>query len=244
MGPRASGAVVTHSYELPGTYTALLTVSDGVLSSPPYPVSVSVVITAADVVTCTDSFDRSNDSAKLGIPDEGACPGGSWMPVVGTLFINANKASSAALKGPHVAVLPSITGMNTVEADFTSIQDNNPSPRFGLVLRQHQNGQSAQNYYLVSRLAGGTTGLRISRIANGVETVLKHVPAPNPVPGRAFRLKGSISGNVLTLYLDGVLKVSASDPNPFESGSVGLYIATGSGPNRSYVADNFSASAE
>ena len=127
-GTSASGVVVTHSYGLPGTYTALLTVSDGVLSSPPYPVSVSVVITAADVVTCTDSFDRSNDSAKLGIPDEGACPGGSWMPVVGTLFINANKASSAALKGPHVAVLPSIAGMNTVEADFTSIQDKDPSP--------------------------------------------------------------------------------------------------------------------
>ena len=136
------------------------------------------------------------------------------MPVVGTLFINANKASSAALKGPHVAVLPSIAGMNqTVEADFTSIQDNNPAPRFGLVLRHHQNAQSAQNYYLVSRLAGGTTGLRISRIVNGVETVLKHVPAPNPVPGTAFRLKGSISGNVLTLDLDGVPKVSASRPD-------------------------------
>jgi hypothetical protein len=167
------------------------------------------------------------------------------MPVVGALFINADKASSAALKGLHVAVLPSITGMNqTVEADFTSIQDNNPSPRFGLVLRHHENSPSARNYYLVSRLAGGTTGLRISRIANGVETVLKHVPAPNPVPGKAFRLKGSISGNVLTLDLDGVPKVSAPDPNvPFGSGSVGLYIATGSG-NRSYVADNFSASAE
>ena len=113
------------------------------------------------------------------------------MPIVGTLFVNANRASNAAVKGPHVAVLPSIAGMNqTVEADFTSIQDNNPAPRFGLVLRHHQNAQSAQNYYLVSRLAGGTTGLRISRIVNGVETVLKHVPAPNPVPGMAFRLKG------------------------------------------------------
>ena len=144
------------------------------------------------------------------------------------------------MKGTHLAVLPSIAGAKqTVEADFTSIQDNNPSPRFGVVLRY----QGPQNYYLVSRLTGGTAGLRISRIADGVETVLKHVPAPNPVPGRGFRLTGSISGNVLTLYLGGVLKVSASDPNvPFGSGSVGLYISTGSG--RSYVADNFSASAE
>ena len=149
-GASASGAVVTHSYGLPGTYAALLTVSDGRLSSTPYPVSVE--ITAADRVTCTDSFNRP--TTNLGIPDGAACPPGSlWMPVVGTLFINANKASSAALKGPHVAVLPSIAGMNqTVEADFTSIQDNNPAPRFGLVLRHHQNAQSAQNYYLVSRL--------------------------------------------------------------------------------------------
>ena len=152
-GTSASGAVVTHSFELPGTYTALLTVSDGVLSSPPYPVSVT--ITAADpgentaeqtARTCTDSFNRSNDPANLGVPDGGACPPGSLrMPVVGALFINADKASSAALKGLHVAVLPSIAGMNqTVEADFTSIEDNNPSPRFGLVLRHHENGPSAR----------------------------------------------------------------------------------------------------
>ncbi len=113
-----------------------------------------------------------------------------------------------------------------------------------MVLR-HQTQQNPQNYYLVSRLAGGTTGLRISRIKDGVETVLKHVSAPNPVPGTAFRLKGSIIGNVLTLELDGVPKFSAADPNvPFGWGSVGIYLAIGSGPNRSYVADNFAASAE
>ena len=225
-GASASGAVVTHSYSASGTYDAVLTVSDGLLSST---YTVSVEITDAELVTCTDSFDRSGRSPTLGSPDGGACPPGSqWMPAVGTLFIDGNKASSAAVKGTHVAVLPSIAGVNqTVEADFTSIQDNNPSPRFGVVLRY----QSPQNYYLVSRLAGGTTGLRISRIVDGVETILKHVPAPNPVPGTAFRLKGSVSGNVLTLDLDGVPKVSASDPNvPFGSGSVGLYLATGSEP--------------
>jgi hypothetical protein len=237
-GASASGAVVTHSYGLPGTYDSLLTVSDGLLSST---YAVRVEIAAGQLATCTDSFNRSNDPTTLGIPDGGACPPGSqWMPAVGTLFINANKASSAAVMGTHVAILPSIAGVNqTVEADFTSIQDNNPSPRFGVVLRY----QDPQNYYLVSRLAGGTTGLRISRIFNGVETVLKHVSAPNPVPGTAFHLKGSVSGNVLTLALDGVSKASASDPNvPFGSGSVGIYLATGS--NRSYVADNFAASAE
>jgi PKD repeat protein len=241
-GASASGAVVTHPYSAPGPYDAVLTVSDGLLSST---YTVSVEITDAELVTCTDSFtdsfDRGDDLTMLGRPDGGACPPGSqWIPAVGTLFINGNKATSAAVKGTHVAVLPSMTGVNqTVEADFTSIQDNNPSPRFGVVLRY----QDPQNYYLVSRLAGGTTGLRISRIFKGVETVLKHVPAPNPVPGTAFHLKGSVSGNVLTLALDGVSKASASDPNAaFGSGSVGVYLATGS--NRSYVADNFAASAE
>jgi hypothetical protein len=210
---------------------------------------VSVEITASELVICTDSFDRPNDPANLGIPDGAACPPGSqWMPVVGTLFVNANKASSAPVKGTHVAVLPSIAGTNqTVEADFTSIQDNNPAPRFGLVLRyqSQQNPQNQQNYYLVSRLAGGTTGLRISRIVNGVETVLKQVSVPNPVPGTPFHLKGSVSGNVVTLELDGVPKLSAPDPSGiFMWGSVGIYLATGSGPNRSFVADNFSASTE
>lgn len=108
-----------------------------------------------------------------------------------------------------------------------------------------QNPQDPQNYYLVSRLACGTTGLRISRIVDGVETVLKHISAPNPVPGTAFRLKGSVTGNVLTLELDGVPKLSAPDPNgTFGWDSVGVYLATGSGSNRSNVADNFSVSAE
>lgn len=81
--------------------------------------------------------------------------------------------------------------------------------------------------------------------SNQVALAVEARSGANPVPGRAFRLKGSISGNVLTLDLDGVPKVSALDPNvPLGSGSVGLYIATGSGPNRSYVADNFSALAE
>ena len=126
------------------------------------------------------------------------------------------------------------------EADFTSILDNNPSPRFGIVLRY----QGQQSYYLFSRLAGGTTGLRISRIANGVETILKHVSAPNPSPGVAFRLKGSVRGNLLTLELDGALKVSTTDPNATFPGSVGLYLAIGSGSGRSYAADNFAATAE
>jgi PKD repeat protein len=236
-GASASGAVVTHSYSASGTYDAVLTVGDGHLSST---YTVSVEITDSEPVTCTDSFNRDN-ATMLGAPDGAACPPDSeWAQALGTLFINANKATSAAVKGTHIAVLPSIAGVKqTVEADFTSIQDNNPSPRFGVVLRY----QDPQNYYLVSRLAGGTTGLRISRIFNGVETVLKHVSAPNPVPGTAFHLKGSVSGNVLTLALDGVSKASASDPNvPFGSGSVGIYLATGS--NRSYVADNFAASAE
>jgi hypothetical protein len=237
-GASASGAVVTHSYSASGTYDAVLTVSDGRLSSTPYTVSVDIARAA-----CTDSFDRwSSDATVLGAPDGAACPPGStWATALGTLFINANnKASSAAVKGTHLAVLPSMAGMNqTAEADFTSIQDNNPSPRYGVILRY----QDPQNYYLVSRLVGGTTGLRISKIAKGVETILKHVPAPNPAPGIAFRLRGSVTGNVLTLDLDGVPKVSALDPNgTFASGSVGLYLATGSG--RSYVADNFAASAK
>ena len=74
---------------------------------------------------------------------------------------------------------------------------------------------------------------------------MKHAAAPNPVPGTAFHLKGSVGGNVLTLDLDGVPKLSAPDPNgTFVRGSVGVYLAIGSGSGRSYVADNFAASAE
>ena len=129
-GASASGAVVNHSYGAAGAYDAVLTVSDGLVSST-YTVSVEIFDPGA-VVTCTDGFHRpTNHPTMLGIPDGATCPPGSeWAPVVGTLFINTtSQASSAAVKGTHVAVLPSIAGVNqTVEADFTSIQDNNPSP--------------------------------------------------------------------------------------------------------------------
>lgn len=239
-GTSASGAVVNHSYWSPGLYQASLTVSDGLATSTD---PVDVTIAGGGPASCSDSFNRANNPTGLGSPDGAQCPAGlQWTPVQGTLFISSNKANSAAVTGTHMSVLPAVAGASqTVDADFTSILDNNPAPRFGLVLRF----QTPGNYYLISRLTGGTTALRISKVVNGVETVLKSVSIRNPVAGVPFHVKGTVTGNVLNLYLDGALKASVTDASStFSGGSVGLLLATSSGSTRSYVADNFAASVE
>ena len=94
--------------------------------------------------------------------------------------------------------------------------NSNSGPRFGVVLRY----QDPLNYYLVSRLGGGTSALQISKVVNGIETVLKSMALPNPVSNTFFRLEGEANGTTLTLKLDGVQKLSVVDAT-FSSGTSG-----------------------
>ena len=172
----------------------------------------------------TDTFDRP-DAPTLG---------GDWTQVRGELAVSDN-ASSNGTKGKHVAIVPGVNGADqTVSAEFTP---GAKSGAFGLVLRY----RDAHNYYLVSRVIGGASVVRISRVVNGTEKVLAKMAVRNPAAGSTFALTGHANGDTLVVELDGVEKVSVRDAT-FSTGSVGMFLnAANAKPHR---ADNFTASLE
>ncbi len=123
-----------------------------------------------------------------------------------------------------------------MEASFAST-NNNSAPRFGVVVRY----QNPQNYYICYRQVGGSSVLRIAKVQNGVETVLKSVGIANPAPNALFKLACQASGTALTLLVDGVTKLSTSN-GTFTTGGPGYTISTQKGT--SHRAENFTATAQ
>jgi subtilisin family serine protease len=217
--PSAS-STISHVYANAGAYTVTLTVSDGKF------VSTDTASVTVNPTTFSDSFTRANSTTL----------GNGWSEIAGDLWIFNNELSSnRTAKGYQSAVQLQFSGKDgTASADFASA-DNSVRPRFGVILRY----QDTQNYYLVYRQAGGSSFLRISRVVNGAETILKSSAISNPVKNSFFRLGGKAEGNTLSLTLGGIEKISVSDAT-FASGSVGVYL--GSNGFKYQRADNFSAS--
>jgi hypothetical protein len=179
----------------------------------------------------TDGFDRADDPAALG---------NGWSPVSGSFQIVSGEARNQLAKVLHMAVRPELQGVaQTVSTTFASTS-NNVSPRFGVVLHY----VSAGNYFLCYRQVGGSSVLRIAKVVNGVETVLKSATVPNPPQGSRFMLSCQASGGTLTLRLDGVTKATVADPASTVSGSVGFAMGGSSGGAVSHRADDFSAIVE
>jgi hypothetical protein len=178
--------------------------------------------------TLADDFNR---------PDVSPLDNG-WTAVSGALSLQAGEVRSAATRMLHMAIAPSLAGRDgSVQASFAST-DNNAGPRFGVVLRY----QDPSNYYVCYRTAGGSSSaVIISRIRNGVETILKSATVGNPVRNAYFSLACSASGTSLTLQL-GTVKITAADAT-FASGSVGFLMGypPKTGTVVSHRADNFIA---
>jgi hypothetical protein len=176
-----------------------------------------------------DGFDR---------PDATAL-GNGWISSGGGLTIVAGQARNEPTKVLHVAVQPAVSGTSqAVETTFTS-ETNTVGPRFGLVLRYAAPG----NYYLCYRQAGATSAVRISKVVNGVETVLKSSSVPNPPKGAPFTLSCQVQGNALTVALNGAPKVSVTDAT-FVGGSVGFVMGGNPGGKVPHRADNFRATVQ
>ena len=94
-----------------------------------------------------------------------------------------------------------------------------------------------QNYYICYRQVGGSSIVRIAKMQNGVETVLKSVGIGNPALNALSKLSCQASGSTLTLLIDGVTKLSMID-GTFSTGSAGYADIAKAGSHR---ADNFSA---
>ncbi|HKF45038.1 MAG TPA: hypothetical protein VKG01_18215 [Thermoanaerobaculia bacterium] len=176
--------------------------------------------------TFTDNFDRP-DSTVLG---------NGWVEVSGDLSIAGQRLQTGSAATDYLAVQPVLVGTTqTVSADFAS-SGNGVAPTFGVVLRYQDIG----NYYRVYRTTGGTSVLRISRIVNGAETVLKSVSVTNPTANVFFHLEGRVTGTTLTVALDGADKGTVAD-STFVSGATGLVIHSGGGATPAHQADNFRA---
>jgi hypothetical protein len=173
--------------------------------------------------TFTDTFDRP-DSPVLG---------NGWSVISGSLMLQSLEARNQANSAFSLAVqLGQIGATQTVAASFAST-NNNSGPRFGVVVRY----RDSQNYYMCYRQVGGSSVVRIAKMQNGAETVLKSVGIGNPALNAMSKISCQVSGSTLTLLIDGVTKLSTSD-GTFGTGSAGFVISAKTGSHR---ADNFSA---
>ena len=145
--------------------------------------------------------------------------------------------SAPANQALNLALQPGLMGgTQTVAASFASV-NNNTSPRFGVVVR----AQNAQNYYVCYRQVGSSSVVRIAKIQNGVETVLKSAGLPNPAINAFSTLTCQASGSALTSQLDGKAMLSVTD-GTFTTGSVGFSMkSTTAGAYGAHRVDNFSA---
>jgi hypothetical protein len=181
-------------------------------------------------VTFSDDFARG-DSATIG---------NGWVEAQGDFSVTGGELRSGPTRALHMAVLPAVAGSNQrVAARFAST-DNNYSPRFGVIMRY----RDALNYYMCYRMAGGTSVLRISKVVNGLEIVLKSASIASPAKDAMFQLTCSAESSTLTLEL-GSSSLTVSDSS-FSNGSVGLVMGSvwplgGEAP--SHRADDFTASA-
>ena len=176
--------------------------------------------------TFTDTFDRP-DSPVLG---------NGWSVMAGSLMLQSGEARNQPNSTFSLAVQASPIGATqTVAASFAST-NNNSAPRFGVVVRY----RDPQNYYLCYRQVGGSSVVRIAKVQNGAETVLKSVGIGNPALNASSTVSCQASGSTLTLRVDGVT-LSMTD-GTFSTGSAGYAISTKQGG--SHRADNFTANVQ
>jgi hypothetical protein len=177
--------------------------------------------------TFSDGFDRA-DSPTLGI---------TWTQVSGSLAVQSGEAVSGTTRALHMAVASALGGSTqNVSATFTSV-DNTRFPRFGVVLRY----VDAKNYYTCYRMASNSS-LRIAKVVNGSERVMKSVAIEKPVVNQPFSVSCQVQGTSFALSLDGEVRLTATD-SAFAAGSVGFFMgyAPGNGLRPSHRAENFGA---
>jgi hypothetical protein len=190
-------------------------------------------------VAFSDTFDRADSPA----------PGNGWQEARGDLGIKGNELRNAPLKDTHIAIQPALSGLShAAAASFASV-DNNTAPRLGVVLRF----LDPNNYYLLYRQMGGSSQLRISRITNGIETILASAGTPQAIVNTFFRISADATLNKLTLKLCAATNTSTgttcstvaqtltATDSMLAGGSVGVLIGTGTGSTQQYRVDKFAA---
>jgi hypothetical protein len=228
----ASGSATVHvtspSGAKPGSYGVVPSASAGGMGGSA-PATYVVSPAASGSGTFSDNFNRP-DAPQLG---------NGWVVKSGAFRIAGAEARNQAGRTLHVAVQPGVAGAtHSAAATFTS-GGNTSGARLGLVLRHRSGG----NYVACYRQVGPNSSLRLAKVVNGVETVLKSVAVQNPAG--PFTLACQASGSTLTLKLNGVTRASASNA-PLAAGAVGLVLGSPNGPGGgvAHKADAFSATVQ
>jgi hypothetical protein len=150
-----------------------------------------------------------------------------WRERAGNFSLNGATATAAA-SGASLALL-NPTFVSSLDATVEVDYDLNTGSFAGLIARADSAGR---NFYQAGVVRSGSTLLAaLYRVVNGVSTVL----ASTAITNTSGRLTFTLTGNALSLDLDGLNLLNATDNTLTNPGSLGL---RGSGAVRY---DNFSA---
>jgi len=207
-GTSASGATVSRTYAMAGTYSVQLKVTDddGATGT----VTKSVTVAAAGGPLASDSFTRSV-SGGLGT----AQAGGPWT---------ASPASACSVNG-SAAVLSTGAGV-TVNASLNSVSSTDTAVQVQIALDRATTG--AGNYISVIARKVGTTDYRVRlkilsngvvnaalfRSVNGVLTELQRIDVPGLTytPGQVLNVRLDVSGSGTSTVQAKVWAVGAAEP--------------------------------
>jgi hypothetical protein len=171
-----------------------------------------------------DDFTRANSTTL----------GNGWTEVAGDLAIQDNQIQDGGQRGDHIAVQSGLVGgTQQVGADFTAAKKRG-IPRFGILLRYID----PQNYYVFYHNIVGPKRLRIAKMEKGKETILAATQVKPPSLNEVLRLEGLADGQTLTLKVNGVEMLSATD-NTFAAGAPGLLLGIRRAHSPQRFVDNF-----
>jgi hypothetical protein len=180
------------------------------------------VTTGTSGGTFSDAFNRADSNAVAN----------GWTAVSGSYGIQGGMAVAQA--APGFAIQAGVNGQAvSARADFVR-PTSTSGTMFGVVVRY----RDAKNYYACYRGAGGSSQFKVSKVVNGIETVLKAVAVPQAPLGTPFTVSCSASGNIISVGDGSVVKASATDV-ALASGAVGVKT-----DKAGLKVDNFSASAQ
>jgi hypothetical protein len=197
-----------------GTYTISPKVFDS--AAPSYAATAKATYS---VPTGGDSGNNNNGGGAIGDDFNRANAtdmGAGWIIVSGGYAIQGNAA--VALATSSLAVRDGVDrAAESAQASFVR-PTTASGTKFGVVLRY----KNPKTYYLCYRQAGGSSQFKISKVVNGVETVLKAVAAPQAPIGTPFTVSCSASAGVISIGDGTAVKAFAND-GALASGSVGIF---------------------
>lgn len=173
--------------------------------------------------TLAEDFFTDADSTLLSahVPDSGGAytlhapyvANGDLATIIGNRAVNADDGTMRLYR--HSAIVPADC---EVEADVVMRSDNALSEA-GVAARVHA---TLATYYS-ARYDTNPNGFRIVKIVNGSLTAITSSVSGSITVDTPYRMKLTMQGSLLRLYVDGVLMSEATDTSITAAGSAGVW---------------------